>query len=280
MWRRMTGHEPRFLLPEQPTNVGPAFASAGVIYVAGALLIALMMWLHPPVPSLAVIDEPDDFPALIFRNVLGPAGGGGGGGNKQSMLEPKKTALTPAIRPPQPQPQRVPTIETAPPPEPPPIAATVSAVPNDLQIAIVSSDAASSGTALGQGTNGAGGPGNAGVRTGARGGFGPGEGPNAGVGPYGPGDVDVQVVPVFTPKPAYTPEAMVQRREGEVTLSCLVLATGNVGSCKVTKSLDGNNLGLDDEALKAASRVVCKPAMRRGQPVPVMVNIIISFRLR
>jgi len=65
-----------------------------------------------------------------------------------------------------------------------------------------------------------------------------------------------------------------------VTLSCLVLATGNVGSCKVTKSLDGNNLGLDDEALKAASRFVFKPAMRRGQSVSVMVNIIISFRLR
>jgi TonB family protein len=73
---------------------------------------------------------------------------------------------------------------------------------------------------------------------------------------------------------------MVRRREGEVSLSCLVLATGNVGSCRVTKSLDGNSLGLDDEALKAASRFVFKPAMRRGQPVPVMVNIIISFRLR
>ena len=115
---------------------------------------------------------------------------------------------------------------------------------------------------------------------GTDGGFGPGKGPNTGPGPFGSGDVDVQVVPVYTPRPAYTPEAMVRRREGEVSLSCLVLATGNVGSCRVTKSLDGNALGLDDEALKAASRFVFKPAMRRGQPVPVMVNIIISFRLR
>ena len=273
--------EPRFLLPETPTHAGPAFAGAGAIYAIGGLLLALLMWLQPPVPTLvAGIDEPDDFPTIILRNVVGPSGGGGGGGNKTSLLEPKKTATVPAIRPPEPQPQFVPPPDAVPPPEPPPIAATVSAVPNTEDIAIVSPDAAKPGSSLGSGTNGAGGPDDDGVGEGRKGGLGPGEGPNAGPGPYGPGDVDVQVAPVFLPKPAYTSEAMVIRREGDVTLSCLILATGSVGSCTVTKSLDGNRLGLDNEALKAAAKAVFRPAMRRGQPVPVMVNIIISFRLR
>ena len=88
------------------------------------------------------------------------------------------------------------------------------------------------------------------------------------------------MVPIFTPKPAYTAEAVVRKVEGEVRLSCVVLATGTVGSCTVTRSLDGNRYGMDDEAVKAASRFVFRPATRRGKPVPVMVNIIIEFRMR
>ena len=38
-----TFHEPRFLLPEQPANVRPAFVGAGVIYVMGGLLVVLLM---------------------------------------------------------------------------------------------------------------------------------------------------------------------------------------------------------------------------------------------
>ena len=45
---------------------------------------------------------------------------------------------------------------------------------------------------------------------------------------------------------------MQRRTQGPVELSCIVLATGRVGTCRITKSLDGNALGLDDEALKAA----------------------------
>ena len=274
--------EPRLLLPESPTHVGPAFAGAGAVYVIGGLFLALLMWLRPPVPVFtAVVHDADELPTLIFRNVLGPGGGGGGGGNRTSLLQPKKTAPIPAIKPLEPQPQLIPDPEPVP-PEPTPVAAMVPAVPNDVPIAIVNPDPSPGGTALGPGTNGAGGPGNAGVGPGTTGGgLGPGEpGPNMGPGPYGPGDVDVQVVPIFTPKPAYTAEAVVRKVEGEVRLSCVVLATGTVGSCTVTRSLDGNRYGMDDEAVKAASRFVFRPATRRGKPVPVMVNIIIEFRMR
>jgi periplasmic protein TonB len=275
--------ETRFLLPETPTHVGPAFAGAGAIYAVGGVLLALLMWLRPPGPAFtAAVHDPDVLPALILRNVVGAGGGGGGGGSRTSLLQPKKTAPVPAIKPPEPQPSLVPVAEPVPPPEPTAIAAMVPAVPTDVPVAIVSQDPSPDGTSLGPGAKGAGGPGILGVGPGpSGGGLGPGApGPNTGPGPYGPGDVDVQVVPVFTPKPAYTAEAVVRRQEGEVALSCIVLATGTVGSCLVTKSLEGNRFGLDDEALKAAARFVFKPATRRGQPVPVRVNIIIEFRMR
>ena len=273
--------EPRFLLPDTPTHVGPAFAGAGVVYVIGGLLLALLMWLRPPVPALTtVVEDTNTLPALIFRNVVGAGGGGGGGGNRTALLQPKKTAPIPAIKPLEPQPQLVPDPDPVP-PEPTPVAAMVPAAPNDVPIAIVSKEPSPGGTSLGPGTNGAGGPGISGVGPGTNGGgLGDGDTPGTGPGPFGPGEVDVQVVPIFTPKPAYTSEAVVRKVEGEVRLSCVVLATGTVGSCTVTRSLDGNRYGMDDEAVKAASRFVFRPATRRGKPVPVMVNIIIEFRMR
>jgi protein TonB len=98
-------------------------------------------------------------------------------------------------------------------------------------------------------------------------------------GPGGPNGVDVQVVALSTPKPAYTPQAMQRHIEGEVALSCVVLATGRVSQCRITRSLDAN-YGLDEEALKAAMRFVFKPAQRKGQPVAVPVNIVLEFHMR
>jgi protein TonB len=276
----MATHELRLLLPEGRINAGPAFLGAGLVYLVAGLLLALMIWLRPPTPfQTPAADETTRFPLIIFKNVVGPMGGGGGGGNRAPAREPLRTAPTPAVTPPEPLPQPQPTVEPAPEPEPPPIAATVSAVANDLPIAVVSPNS-TPGTALGAGPRGAGGPGDGGVGPGTDRGLGPGDGPNTGGGPYGPGDVDVQVVPTYTPKPAYTPEGMQHRRQGAVELSCIVLATGRVGTCRITRSLDGNALGLDDEALKAAGRFIFRPAMRKGQPVPVEVNIIIEFRIQ
>jgi TonB family protein len=274
--------EPRLLLPETPTHVGPAFAGAGLVYAIGGLLLALLMWLRPPVPALTTVQDICDCePELVFRNVLGPSGGGGGGGNRTPRLEPMKATPIPAIKPPEPELQPVPTDDVPSPPEATPIAAMVPTIePNDAPIANVGPESAAAGPSRGTGDNGAGGPGPGGIGKGDKDGLGSHSGPNMGDGPYAPGDVDVQVVPIFTPRPAYTAEAVVRKVEGEVRLSCVVLATGAVGSCTVTRSLDGNRYGMDDEAVKAASRFMFRPATRGGKPVPVMVNIIIEFRMR
>jgi TonB family protein len=57
-----------------------------------------------------------------------------------------------------------------------------------------------------------------------------------------------------------------------------VLANGKVGPVRVTLPLDPCG-GLDDEAIAAARQWRFSPGMKDGQPVPVRVTLILSFRL-
>jgi TonB family protein len=92
-------------------------------------------------------------------------------------------------------------------------------------------------------------------------------------------DVDVAPKLIHQVKPNYTGVAMRARIQGEVILSCVVLTDGSVGDVRVSKSLDAT-LGLDDEAIAAVKQWRFSPAMKAGSPVPVLVDINLSFTLR
>jgi TonB family protein len=79
-------------------------------------------------------------------------------------------------------------------------------------------------------------------------------------------------------QPRYTADAVRQRIEGPVQLQAVVLANGTVGEVRVLKSLDQAS-GLDDAAIAAAKKWLFKPALKDGKPVPVIVTLIIEFRL-
>jgi TonB family protein len=272
------------MLPESRTNLKTVFGGAGAIYAVALAAVLFVVWARPPVPDFIRSQiEPFDISKIIFENVAGPSGGGGGGGQKAPAPTPVKTAPTPAIKPPEPLPEPIPIPE--PPQPPPPIetppAATVPAIASNADLsAFDPSRPPAPGANVGNGGTGAGGGNGPGIGPGNGPGLGPGDGGNTGGGVYGPGSVDQMVIPLLTPKPAYTSQAMLRRIQGEVTLSCIVLATGEVGKCEITKSLDSNNFGLDDEAMKAAKKFKFKPAMRKGQPVAVRVNIVLDFNMR
>ncbi|HEX5070155.1 MAG TPA: M56 family metallopeptidase [Vicinamibacterales bacterium] len=78
-------------------------------------------------------------------------------------------------------------------------------------------------------------------------------------------------------KPVYTPEARAAGVEGIVELELVVLADGTVGPVRVTKSLS-RELGLDDEAIRAARQWIFKPGQLNGQAVPVRVPMQLEFR--
>jgi TonB family protein len=57
-------------------------------------------------------------------------------------------------------------------------------------------------------------------------------------------------VPLTTTRPSDTPEAMLLRVEGKVTLGAVVLADGTVDDVQIVKSLDEAH-GLDQQAIAA-----------------------------
>jgi protein TonB len=73
----------------------------------------------------------------------------------------------------------------------------------------------------------------------------------------------------------YSSLARSQRLQGDVTIDALIDANGNVASMKI---LSGNAL-LQSAATDALRRWKYQPARLDGQPIPVHINVTITFRL-
>jgi protein TonB len=80
-------------------------------------------------------------------------------------------------------------------------------------------------------------------------------------------------------KPSYTGKARRNKIQGLVGLEAVVNADGTVGEVRVVRSLD-KEFGLDDEAVKAVKDWRFKPGTRDGVPVPVLVEIEMTFTVR
>ena len=130
-----------------------------------------------------------------------------------------------------------------------------------------------------------GGPGkNGGIGDGDGTGVGHGKGPGYGPGSDGGccdgafrvgGEVSAPI-PIYSPEPSYSDEARRAKFQGTVLLWIVVDAQGLVHNIRIAKRLGMN---LDDEAVKTVSTWKFKPALRQGIPVPVQVEVEVSFRL-
>jgi protein TonB len=67
--------------------------------------------------------------------------------------------------------------------------------------------------------------------------------------------------------------------EGSVQLAAVVGDDGKVGDVQVTRSLD-TVYGLDEAAVECVKRWLFRPGTKDGKPVPVQVDIEITFTLR
>ena len=267
----------QFLLPEASTQFGTVFGGASVIHLGLLGLLFLVLWVRPPLGTLTenmptIIDSQ----TLTFLATPGTPGGGGGGGDKSPL--PPRTSPELAVRNAEaivptatPEPERPTDLE--------PAAIVPALAPNNLPPAMVETGPSTIGD-LGPGNApGAGFGDKGGIGPGGNlGGPGPGDGPGIGLGPGGGGVTAPTLIERV--RPSYTSEAMIRGKRGEVVLSCVVLETGAMGKCDVVRSLDGNAYGLDDEALRAASKWRFKPGMSGNRPVPVRVNIVLEFNMR
>jgi TonB family protein len=100
----------------------------------------------------------------------------------------------------------------------------------------------------------------------------------------GPPEPDVYAIggPVKAPstiskiEPQYTPEARIAKYGGTVLLSLQIAADGSTRNIKV---ISGGPFGLAEKAVEAVRQWKFSPATRNGQPVAVVANIEVNFRL-
>lgn len=82
---------------------------------------------------------------------------------------------------------------------------------------------------------------------------------------------------ISQPNAPYTPQARHDRREGAVKLTIVIDAQGNVTDVQESSPSLGD--GLDESAIATVKKWKFSPATRDGSPVPVRVQVEITFHL-
>jgi len=263
---------------KDPVRFGNAFSVSLLTHVIIALLVLFVITL-PALPTPA--DNSNFLPKdIIWVAQPGPGGGGGGGGNKtpeppRKAELPDKAKITVPV-------EKAPKMQTPEPPKPEqqlnipaqPVASGVEQLPGAVSAMTAPSLSQGIGTGGGAGSGKGTGSG-----SGEGSGLGPGFGGGFGGGAYRPGNGVTQPRLIREVKPNYTPDAMRAKIQGVVWLEAVVTETGAVGQVRVTRSLDPT-FGLDQEAERTVKKWVFAPGTRLGQPVPVLIEIEMSFTLR
>jgi TonB family protein len=94
---------------------------------------------------------------------------------------------------------------------------------------------------------------------------------------FKPGDGVMTPKVLSETKPEYPPETKASGVQGLVTLECVVLPSGRVGDVAVKKSLEPT---LDQAAIRAMRQWRFTPGTKDGKPVPVQVEVEMTFTLR
>jgi protein TonB len=237
-------------------------AASGSLLIHAALVL-LLMW--GGFRAAQVVEQQPDRIDLVYLPQAGP--GGGGGGNPAPAV-PARLSV-PRSQPPPP----VPTVQPTSFAQPLPDATLSAAVTTNLDDLLRSNGL----TAVKLGASGGGVKGS-GLGPGEDGGIGPGTGGNFGGSAARPGNGCASPQPVVQAKPNYTSDAMRAKIQGDVSLDVIVRRDGTVGDVRITQSLDRVH-GLDAEALKAAKAWTFHPATCKGDPVDMIVSLILEFRL-
>jgi TonB family protein len=82
--------------------------------------------------------------------------------------------------------------------------------------------------------------------------------------------------PVYTPDPDYSEEARRAKYQGVLVVGMIIGRDGNPKAEWAVKKL---GLGLDQKAIEAVRRWKFQPAVKNGEPVAVLINVEVSFRL-
>jgi protein TonB len=263
-----------FLIGEMPApaqlkrswweGTGASFLVHGLIL--GAIIYAATHATQV-VNQVNQVTEKLDF---IFLDKPKPGPGGGGGGRPKDPEPPRKAEIV-AAKPP----------DTRPIPKPVDVPTPEVTVPLQTPQAVVTLPGALSPIDANIGVGAAGGGKGTGIGTGTGSGVGEGSGGGFGGGVYQIGNGVTSPTLIKEVKPNYTGDAMRAKLQGVVEMEAVVLADGTVdpNRIKITRSLD-STFGLDQQAIIAVKQWRFRPGTYKGQPVPVLVNVELTFTLR
>ncbi len=246
-----------------------------------AAIAAFLFWHPKKKVMVAQVVPPAHFnitPFMPFEASPTTSGGGGGGGDRDVLQAAKgklpkisKTQFVPPdeiIRNPKPKLAVEPTIVM-----PQNIRLPNNNMPNLGDPATVVKGPASNGTGsaggIGSGKSG-------GVGSGSGAGVGPGEGGGYGGGVYHVGGGVTPPVAIYAPEPEFSDQARMAKYQGQSVVEVIVDVKGMPQDARVVRPL---GMGLDEKALEAVKQYRFKPAMLRGRPVPVLIDVIVDFHI-
>lgn len=250
-----------------------------LVLTALVLPFALRPLFRTPPPPQKLLDLSHVVLTLPVLQGHAEKTGGGGSGGDRSPLPASRGALPTFARM-----QLAPPMVKIPKGAALPVAATLIGPP-ELKLPAMKLDmpfgdpsAAVGPPSQGPGQNG--GIGNhegTGVGTGHGPGYGPGSDGGFGDGPFQccAGGIS-EPIAIYFPEPAYSEEARKAKFSGIVLLWIVVDAQGIVRDVRIARHL---GMGLDEEAEKTVRTWKFKPALRNNVPVPVQVQVEVSFRL-
>ncbi|HEX4064645.1 MAG TPA: energy transducer TonB [Acidobacteriaceae bacterium] len=241
------------------------------------VLLALGRWHERQIQRkllATTIDVTPFVPASPLKDIMG---GGGGGGN-HDIIEASKGKLPKfaktQIAPPQilridhPKLAVEPTVVMPPIKLPDATNMPDLGIPQSPQVAFAS-QGSGSGSGFGSGSGG-------GVGSGRGNGIGPGEGGGYGGGVYHVGGGVSNPTLIYAPDPEFSDEARRAKYQGVCVVGLIVDAQGNPQRVHIVRPL---GMGLDEKAMEAVKQYKFKPAIFKGKPVPVEVDIEVNFRI-
>jgi TonB family protein len=249
-------------------------------HAAGAALVLLLLsssrarLVEPRNLTVSSIDVTSYVPQSL--KTLQTMGGGGGGGDHE-LVDASKGKLpkfdTLQITPPQKtfldKPELpVPATVVMPEIKIPDASMPNLGIPQSSQVAMAS-QGQGSGSGFGSGAGG-------GLGSGSGDGIGPGSGGGTGGGIYHPGGGVSAPQVIFAPDPEFSDEARRAKYQGICVVALIVDAQGNPQHVRVVRPL---GMGLDEKAVKAVRQYKFRPAVYRGHPVPMEVNVEVNFRI-
>jgi len=265
-----------------------ASALLHAVVVAGIVATAMFASNAVVRPPAQTDRKPLAVPQIVFLSPTVPTqgGGGGGGGNRQpgriraaqavggdAITVRQRTRSAPTV-------SVTPAVAPAAEDQPPTSLLDVKPMAAGLFDEIGLPAVPSTGTmSLGPGTGGGVGTGEGtGVGMGRGAGLGEGAGGGMGGGIYRPGGAVTAPRLIEQVSPRYTPDALARNIQGTVVLEAVVTTGGTAAQIRVVRSLDRGDL--DAEAVAAVARWRFEPGRLAGQPVAVLVTIMVDFWIR